>query len=51
VGCSASVSGAAAAAPDRQREFWRALGERSQWIRLEFKRLATCFAMMPDGAV
>jgi hypothetical protein len=43
--------GSGAAPPSRHREFWRALGERRQWSRLELEGLARRFGTMPDGAI
>src|SRR5262245_31759683 len=48
---ASAVTGTASAAPFRERAFWRALGERDQWTRVEVERLAAHFNMMPDGAI
>lgn len=35
----------------RERDLLRALGERAEWSRLEFERLAEHLRLMPDGAL
>jgi uncharacterized tellurite resistance protein B-like protein len=46
-----AVPGLAADVQTRERELLRALGERAEWSRVEFERLAERLQVMPDGAL